>query len=282
MSESHKQSWKGTLLRCLAYLLIPYLGLVVMLMLIENRLLYHPTSAAQRWIDPPVPDIQDIELTSTDGTRLHAWWLPAKGSETAILYCHGNAGNLSYRGGSIAKLRDRLGASVLIIDYPGYGKSEGAPSEKGCYAAADAAYDWLTHEKKFASKNVLLYGASMGGGVITRIASTREHRALILVKTFTSAPDIASDLYWWLPVPKRALMSNHFDSLSRIDQCKRPVFIAHGTADEMIPHAHGERLYAAANEPKRFLSMPGADHNGQLPEQFFDSLKDFLLAYPAK
>lgn len=278
MNPAHKPSWIMTLLRYVALLLIAYVGLVVMLLLIENRLLYRPTSFEQRWIDPPVPDIQDIELTSTDGTRLHAWWLPQKDSDVAVLYCHGNAGNLSYRGGSIAKMRDRLGASVLIIDYPGYGKSTGAPSEQGCYAAADAAYDWLTNKKKIAPKNMLLFGASMGGGVITHIAAGREHRALILVKAFTSAPDIASDLYWWLPVPKHALMSNRLDSLSRLAQCKRPIFIAHGTADELVPFAHGERLYAAANEPKRFFPMPGAEHNDQLPESFFDSLKEFLRA----
>jgi fermentation-respiration switch protein FrsA (DUF1100 family) len=282
MSESRTPSWKPAALRCVAYPLGAYVGLIAMLMLIENRLLYHPTSPEQRWIEPPVADIQDIELTSTDGTRLHAWWLPQSDSDIALLYCHGNAGNLSYRGGSIAKLRERLGVSVLIIDYPGYGKSEGVPSESGCYAAADAAYDWLTQEKQFAPKRLLLFGASMGGGVITHVASRREHHALILVKTFTSAPDIAADIYWWLPVPKRAIMTNHFDSIARIDQCKRPLFLAHGTADEVIPYSHGERLFKAANEPKRFLSMPGADHNSQLPEMFFDSLKEFLRAHPVE
>jgi uncharacterized protein len=279
MSESHKQSGKAVLLRCLAFPLLAYVGLIVMLILIENRLLYHPTRPEQRWDEAP-PGVQDVDLQSNDGNRIHAWWLPQHDSEFAVLYCHGNAGNLSYRGGSIAKMRKWLGASVLIIDYPGYGKSGGAPSEQGCYAAADAAYDWLIREKKIAPKKVLLFGASMGGGVITHIAAQREHRALILVKTFTSAPDVAADLYWWLPVPKHALMSNRFDSLKRIDQCKRPVFIAHGTADELIPHAHGERLYAAAAEPKRFFSMEHARHNDPLPEPFFLSLNEFLSAHP--
>ena len=183
MTESNKPSWRWTLLRWLAYPSLAYLGLIGMLLLIENRLLFRPASPAERWIAPPVADIQDIDLTSSDGTRLHAWWCPAKDSDVAILYCHGNAGNLSYRGGSIAKLRDRLGVSVLIIDYPGYGKSEGAPTEPGCYAAADAGYDWLTNEKQIAPKKLILFGASLGGGVITQLASRREHRALILVKT---------------------------------------------------------------------------------------------------
>jgi fermentation-respiration switch protein FrsA (DUF1100 family) len=281
MSESHKPSAKGTLLRCLAYPTIAYAGLIVMLMLIENRLLYHPTRAEQRWQQAP-PEVQDIELKSSDGNRIHAWWLPQPDSEFALLYCHGNAGNLSDRGGSIAKMRNLLGASVLIIDYPGYGKSDGAPSEAGCYAAADAAYDWLTNEQKIAPKKLLLFGASLGGGVITHVAAKRDHRALILLKTFTSAPDVAADLYWWLPVPKHALMGNRFDSLKRINQCTRPIFVAHGTADEMIPDSHGKRLYDAAADPKRFFSMPDARHNDALPEAFFHSLNEFLRDNPVE
>ena len=156
-----------------------------------------------------------MNLTSADGTHIHGWWIPAK-SDRAILYFHGNAGNLSWRGPSIVNLRDALDASVLIIDYPGYGKSEGSPSEQGCYAAADAAYDWLIGEKKIAPRKLSIYGASLGGGVAVDLASRKEHRALILVKTFTSLPDAASSLYWWLPVPKQALMTNRFDSLSKI------------------------------------------------------------------
>lgn len=258
------------------YLLIGYAGLVAMLLFVENKLVYHPSTAAQSWAPPPTDEIIDVHLTCADGTRVHAWYLPCPASDEALLYCHGNAGNLSHRGDSIVKLRKLLNVSVLIIDYPGYGKSEGEPSEQGCYQSLDAAHAWLVGDKKIAAHKILFYGASLGGGVITDLASRTDHRALILVKTFTSLPDVAAELYWWLPVPKRALMRNRFDNLSKIGSCRRPVFIAHGTADTLVPFAHGERLFEAANEPKRFMPMRGDGHNDPLPAAFFVELKQFL------
>lgn len=263
-------------LRSCLYAVCGYAGFLTMLLFFENWLVYHPMPAARHWEPAPSPDIADVDLTAPDGTHIHAWWYPARNSDHALLYCHGNAGNLSHRGGSIIKLSKLLDVSVLIIDYPGYGKSDGSPSEAGCYAAADAGYTWLTDVKKIASKNILLYGASLGGGVISEIASRREHRALILIKTFTSLPDVANERFWWLPAPKRMLMRNQFDTLHRLKDCRRPVFIAHGTADTIVPYSHGERLEEAANEPKQFLSLPGANHNDPLPELFFTELKAFL------
>jgi uncharacterized protein len=269
-------------LRSAFFLGLGYAGLVLMLLLIENRLVFPATTAQQHWQDAPSPDIQDVHLTCADGTRIHAWWCPCPGSDQALLYLHGNGGNLSHRGGSIIKLRDILQASTLIIDYPGYGKSAGTPTEQGCYQAADAAYDWLTQEKKIAPTKILLYGASLGGGVAVELASRKDHRALILVKTFTSMPAVASDIYWWLPVPIHALMNNRFDNISKLPSCRRPVFIGHGTDDTMIRYAHGEKLYQAANEPKRLLPMPGTDHNDKLPGEFFTSLKEFLQQHPVE
>ncbi len=117
-------------------------------------------------------------------------------------------------------------------------------------------------------------GISPAVGVAVELASRRDHRALVLVKTFTSMPDVGAGLYPWLPV--RWLMRNRFDSMARIGQCRRPVFFAHGTTDSLIPFALGKELYEAANEPKRFLTLPGADHNDPLPAVFFADLKKFL------
>lgn len=261
--------WQRTLL----YLLAGYAGLVIMLVLLENRLVYQPS---REFVPPPSRSIEDLHLTSADGTLIHAWYAPHPNSDLALLYFHGNAGNLTHRGNSILKLRDVLGASVLIIDYPGYGKSEGTPTEQGCYHAGDAAYAWLTDEKKFAPNKIILYGGSLGGGVAVDLASRKDHRALVLVKTFTSTPDAACSIYWWLPVPIQTLMSNRFDNLSKIDKCRRPIFLAHGDADEIIPHSHSAKLFEAAHEPKQFLSIPGNRHNDSLPAEFFVQLKDFL------
>lgn len=271
-------SWRSRWFRVLQGALIVYVGVCLVLKFFENKLVYQPLTAREDWQPSPSAEIQDVELANADGNTIHAWWLPCAGAKQALLYFHGNAGNLSHRGGSILKLRDWLTVSVLIIDYPGYGKSTGSPSETGCYQAGEAAYDWLVDKQGILPRNILLYGGSLGGGVAVDLASRKPHRALILAKTFTSAPDAGGDLYPWLPV--RWLMSNRFDNLGKIGKCTRPVFIGHGDCDGLIPCQHAQRLYDAANEPKHLLILSGSDHNDPLPEVFFRELKKFLADNP--
>lgn len=269
-----RRSWPARALRFAAVAFMAYLGVILVLLFLENTLVYHPTSAAREWQPPPAPEIVDVALKSADGNTIHAWWLPAPGADSALLYLHGNAGNLSWRGGSIMKIREQLGVSVLIIDYPGYGKSTGRPSEQGCYHAAEAAYAWLRDEQHVPSQRILIWGASLGGGVAVDLASRKECRALILIKTFTSLPDVASRLYPW--VPARWIMRNRFESVKKIGDCDCPVFVTHGTTDELIPFSQGEKLYAAANEPKQFYAMDKLGHNDGLGRDMFDALKMFL------
>lgn len=275
MNETSHLRWFG---RWFARIALVYCGILVVLMLLENKLVYRPCLASEDWQETPSSEIEDITLTSADGTSIHAWYCPAPESDGAVLYLHGNAGNLSHRGHSIVKVRDVLNQSVLIIDYPGYGKSGGSPSESGCYAAADAAYQWLTEEKKIEPRKILLFGASLGGGVAVDLGSRKEHRALILVKTFTSAPDVGASFYPWLPV--RWVMRNRFDSLGKIKKVQAPVFIAHGPPDQVVPFALGKRLFDAANEPKQFLVLEGQDHNAPLHRDFFEALVPFLKEHP--
>jgi uncharacterized protein len=269
--------WRRLALRFASVLICTYVAIVVLLKLFENALVYHPTPATMHWVPAPA-DARDVVLTSADGGAIHSWWLPCPGSTGALLYMHGNAGNLSERRDTVVRLRDALGLSVCIIDYPGFGKSPGIPSEQGCYQAADAAYKWLVEDQKIAPAAIVLFGKSLGGGVATELAIRHDHRVLCLVKTYTSLPDVGCYLYPWLPV--RLLMRNRFDSLSRIVDCHRPVFVAHGTADEMIPFALGMRLYEAANEPKQFLAMQGHAHNDPFPDEFYTALKTFLGKHP--
>ena len=264
--------------RIFLILVLSYMGVLLVLWLLENSLVFKPTTAGEDWEPPVVAETEDVELQSADGTKIHAWWLPCKGADHALLYCHGNAGNLSHRGGSIAKLRELLKVHVLIFDYPGYGKSGGKPTEQGCYNAAEAAYLWLTDNRKIDGKNIILYGGSLGGGVAVDLATRKPHRSVVLVKTFTSAPDAGASMFPWLPV--RWLMRNRFDNLAKIKSCKRPVFIGHGTGDTLIPYAHGLSLFAAANEPKAFVSLQGSNHNDPLPAEFFTELRTFLEKNP--
>lgn len=271
----HLRWWLG---RLLIIAVGTYIALLGLLMFFENSLVFSPTPANVYWLAPPSPDVRDVTLTTAAGELIHSWWLPCPGSHGALLYLHGNAGNLSSRGETILRLRDMLRLSVLIIDYPGFGKSPGTPSEEGCYRAAEAAYAWLTEEQQIAPGEIVLFGNSLGGGVATHLACGKDHRALVLVKTYTTLPDVGASIYPWLPV--RLLMRNRFDSVGRIRHCRRPVFVAHGTTDELIPFELGQRLYEAANEPKEFLAMPNHGHNHALPREFYSALKAFLEKHP--
>jgi fermentation-respiration switch protein FrsA (DUF1100 family) len=239
----------------------------------ENRLVYYPVPARSDWRPKPADDVQDVTMMSADGTEIHGWWWPQPGSRGAILYLHGKAGNLSHRGESIKELRDLLGESILIIDYPGYGRSGGRVSEAGCYAAADAAHDFLV-KQNIEPERIILYGGSLGGGVAVDLAARKQkYHAVILVKTFTSLPDVGRRQFPWLPV--RWLMRNRMDNLSKIGKLKGPVFIAHGTADELVPFDHGKALFDAANEPKEFFEDI-CDHNSPFGEAFHTRLKAFI------
>jgi fermentation-respiration switch protein FrsA (DUF1100 family) len=270
-----KPRWR----RWLLGLVLAYPGLLLVLLVFERAFIYHPATAAEDWAAPPDPRIQDVYLPLPTGERVHAWWLPVPGAAGAVLYAHGNAGNLSHRGPSIVRWADGLNCSVLIYDYPGYGRSTGVPGEPSCYAAAAAAWDWLTQEQRVEPRRILLLGASLGGAMATELARQHDGRALVLIKTFTSVPDMAQQMFPWLPA--RYLVRHRFDTLSKITQVHRPVFIAHGTADRVIPFGHGERLFAAANEPKEFLRLNGEDHNDPLPGDFFTRLSAFLAAHAA-
>ncbi len=242
---------------------------------LENALLFHPLRASEGWLPPPAQlPVQDVWLTAADGTRIHAWWLPCPNASGALLFCHGNAGNLSHRGPTIHSLMQALNVSVLIFDYPGYGRSAGKPSEAGCYAAADAAYEWLSHSAGIPPEGLVLFGESLGGAVATDLAVRRPHGALVLVKTFSSVPALArARVLTW---PLSGLAPNQFDNLAKIGHCPSPVFLAHGDCDRVIPLAEARKLEAAAREPKRFLLLKGSDHNDPLPPQFFGALTTFL------
>ena len=274
MSETRKTSLRRLAITAVSTLAFLYVGLIVLIASFENRLVYQPRTRAQGWIDKPIPEIQEVELASADGNRLGAWWLPYAGSERSLLYLHGNAGNLSDRGGSIVKMRELLKASVLIVDYPGYGTSTGSPTEGGCYAAADAGYDFLVNDQKRDPKQLILFGGSLGGAVAVDLATRKPHQAVVVVKSFTSAPDVGSKWFPWLPV--RWFMRNQFRSIDKVSTLTTPIFIAHGDVDSVIPFEHSERLFAAANEPKAFLRLADQNHNDGLPAEFFANLEAFL------
>lgn len=269
-----KSSWIGPRFRrWLIVLAVLYVVGGVALVVCEGWLAF-PAPGAASWVPAPSADFVDVELTSADGTRLHGWWCPKAGAATTVLFCHGNGSNVSHHGQGMLAVRDWLDANILLVDYPGYGKSEGSPSEAGCYAAGDAAYDWLVERQGVAPGRIVLFGCSMGGGVVTDLAARRDHRALVLFMTFTSMPDIGARLYFIYPVD--AMMRTRFDNRSKLPSCKRPVFIAHGDADGLVPIGHSHALLELANAPKCGITINGLGHQEVMVEGMFRQLRAFL------
>jgi fermentation-respiration switch protein FrsA (DUF1100 family) len=273
-----KRSFPRRTARLSVFCLYTYLGVLVVLLALENRFLFPGSSFAQEWEEPsPKCGFRDIELSSSDGNTIHAWWAPPpdwKPQDGAVLYSHGNGGNLSMREWNITLWRNHTHKAVLIYDYPGYGKSTGKASEAGCYAAADAAYEWLVAQQKVPPSQLILVGSSLGAAMAVDLASRRENQALVLVNPFTSFADMAQKTFPWLPA--RWMVRNRLDNLGKIKLCRSPIFITHGTSDGLIPFSQGERLFAAAPEPKRFLPRPGDGHMHPLENAFFEAVVAFL------
>lgn len=216
---------------------------------------------------------EEIFFETDDKIRISAWYFPGKSNNT-VLYCHGNAGNISHRMEKI-QMFTSIGLGVFIFDYRGYGKSQGRPSEKGTYRDGLAAYKYLVEKRKVSDGQIIFYGESLGGGVATELATRLPGRALILESPFTSVVAMGEHFYPFLP--SRLIVSNHYDNLAKIDQVKMPVLIMHSPEDEIIPYPMAKTLFERAHEPKLFFELRG-DHNGgyALTEGYLATIAAFL------
>jgi len=237
--------------------------LTVYLFLGQRRLMFAPT----REIAGTPADIglacRDVFLDTEDGLKINAWYLRSTPDSNTVvprktvLFFHGNAGNMSHRLTTMEFLVG-LGVDVLMIDYRGYGRSEGSPGEDGLYADAVAAYDWLTAEHAVAAEDIVVFGRSLGGAVAVELALRRPCSGVIVESAFTSMTDMGRKLFPYVPI--RILLRHHFETIEKIDRLSCPVLIAHSPDDELVPYEMGRRLYEAAPEPKRFAELSGG-HN---------------------
>ena len=259
--------------------LVGLLLAVLLLRLFEDRLIFFPDLFSQD-VDTAragVP-VEDVFFTTSDGVRLHGWYSPAEGGATAptILYFHGNAGNLAGRIDNIGFLR-RLPANVLAVDYRGYGKSQGRPTEAGVYRDAEAAYDYLVKERSVKPAGILILGQSLGSAVAVDLASKRPVAGLILEAGFPSARRVAQEATW---IPGLGyLLRSKFDSAAKLKSIRVPVLVAHCWQDPVIPFKLGEELFAAANEPKQFIAYTGGCHEPLYaadPDDYAARLRAFL------
>lgn len=244
-------------------IIVAVLGYCLLLLLVffyQASLLYIPGD--RRIIATPGQvglDYEEVGLVNSAGVAIHGWLVKVDKPRGVILFCHGNAGNISHRLDSLA-IFARLGFSTLIFDYAGYGRSGGRPTEAGSYRDGQAAYDYLVKKLAQTPEHIVLFGRSLGAGVAAHLAAHNSCGGLIMESAFTSVEDLGQQLYPFLPV--RLLSRFSYNSRAILSQINCPVLIAHSIDDEIIPFSHGRELFAAAREPKSFLEMSGGHNDG--------------------
>ena len=269
----------AVMLKLLLVIAGAYLLLVTFVYLTQASMLYFPNMPSRELMATPDVvglDYEDVTLEASDGVNVHGWFVPGE-SPRVLLYFHGNAGNISHRLYSTKDFHD-LGLSVFIIDYRGYGQSGGKPSERGLYRDGEAAWRYLTEDRGIAPENIIIFGRSLGGSVASWVAAQEKPAALIVESSFTSVPDIARDLYPWLPV--RWLSRLRHATRDAVAKTTCPVLVVHSRDDEIIPFHHGEAIYGAANEPKQFLEIRGGHNDGHAVSAtvYSDGIQNFLAS----
>jgi fermentation-respiration switch protein FrsA (DUF1100 family) len=244
-----------------AVLFIAYLGWGVVLYIMQPRFLYCPVREVASTPDGLELDFEDVVFKSADGLKLSGWYIPAKNSKLTVLFCHGNGGNMMHRLDSI-DIFHGLGLNCFIFDYRGYGESQGKPSEEGTHLDAEAAYKWLTEEKKTPADNVIIFGRSLGGSIAAQLATKVKAGALIIESTFTSYVDMGKKFYPYMPVRWFARFS--YRTIDFVKDVHCPVMLIYSRNDELVPFEFGSELYEAANEPKEFVEIFGNHNDGFL------------------
>ena len=288
-TDSYRALRRGERERALRYFVISLLVLLLiglpvgffMLRRFEAAVIFQPERAPAGGVWRAPRGAEEVWFETADGVKLYGWLFRAerRPAGASVIYFHGNGGNLSYCEWVGASLAAR-GFDVLLFDYRGYGRSQGEPAgERGLYADADAAYDFLTKGRGVEPGRVALYGQSLGTAAAADLASRRECGALVLESGLSSAADMAGVVMPWLPRFVRGLTKNKLDTAGKLGRVRCPVLVAHGDRDEIIPVEQGRRLFEAAPGPKRLTVVEGAGHNDLSNvggEQYIDSLAQFI------
>lgn len=272
----------GNLMNNILYILLAvvllYVVLAAYVFFMQPRMIYYPDMPGRAVDITPEAvglDYEDIKLSTKDGETLHGWFVPHPSAQATLLFCHGNAGNISHRLDSI-QLFHGLGLNVLIFDYRGYGLSSGTTTEQGTYRDVDAAWNHLVEERGIPPESIILFGRSLGAAVIADLAARTRPGAVILESAFSSVPDMAARIYPWLPV--RWLASYRYDNADKIRKIQAPVLVIHSRGDDIIPFEQGERLFSLANEPRQMLELEGGHNDGfhVSRDRYRPAVRDFI------
>ncbi len=238
------------------YLVLAIIVAVAGLRYFEHTSIFYPVRAIYGTPAAMGLPFEDIFIKTQDNVTINAWLIKSSTARGTLIFCHGNAGNIGDR---LAKIRlfHQMGLNVLILDYRGYGKSHGTPSETGIYKDAVAAYDYLLARNDIDHSRIIGYGESLGGAVIIDLGTRRNMAALIIDSAFTNLADMARKVYPFIP---SFLLGTKMDSIDKVSSITAPKLFIHSRTDEIVPFQQGERLYQAASKPKEFMEIYGG-HN---------------------
>ncbi len=241
---------------------------------LARKVIFYPDREVSRSPQSIGLSFEDIYFTTQDRIKLNGWFIKSEENKGTLLFFHGNAGNISHRLDKIMTFHN-LGLNVFIIDYRGYGKSEGVPTERGVYQDAEAAYDYLGTQKNFNSKQIIVYGESLGGAIAIDLATKREFAGLIADSTFTSISDMANASS---SISVGSLISTKMDSVDKIKNVSAPKLIIHSIDDDIIPFYMGKKLFDEAPVPKGFLKIRGGHNDGYFRSKavFIEGISEFL------
>lgn len=242
----------------------------------QRRMLFFPDPTRVSPEAARLTGVSEETLSTPDGETLVSWWSPPHNGKPVVLYFHGNGGNLAGRAGRM-QLFQEAGFGALMLADRGYSGSTGQPTEKALVADALLAFDALV-ARGIPANRIVVFGESLGTGLAVQVAAARTIAALILDSPFTSTADVGQRRIPFVPV--WLLMTDRFDSLSRIAHVKAPLLVIHGDQDDVVPYDLGAKLFAAANEPKRLLTLPGGGHVTPLRDGPWSVVRPFIEGLP--
>lgn len=241
-----------------------YLCLLVVALFFSNKLIYQPPEPGYQ-----VDDIGMHQITRANGEKVSLYYRAAAPDMPTLLWSHGNAEDIGYLNTRLTNFNN-MGYGILAYDYPGYGHSEGKPTEDGCYEASAAVYDYLTTTLKVPSSQIILYGQSVGSGPTTWLATQRPCAGIVLVTPFMTAFRTVTKI----PI----FPGDQFKNINRIGKINVPLLVIHGDHDEVISQSHGKKIYELHSGPKTFIDIQGAGHNDiyiLAMEEVLAALNDF-------
>jgi hypothetical protein len=256
----------------LGFAAVGYAALVGGLYLFQRQLLYLPDRTRPELVGLDRLGVRETMLSTEDGLSLLSWYLPPHPGQPVVAYFHGNGGHIGYRIQRLLRFaRQEFG--VLMLEYRGYGSNPGTPSEAGFYADGRAALAFLEREG-VAPNRLVLYGESLGSGVAVQLAAQHDVAALILEAPPTSVAEVAQCHFPYVPAAR--LVTDRFDSLSRIGKVRAPILVLHGENDRVVPIRFGRALFNAAPEPKEGWFVPDAGHEDLVRYGALDAVVSFI------